>query len=107
MAWISASLALMALGFVIDRFELILRQVMPTTRTGMYGAFSFWAGAMPVIMGSVMALTATVRYVRFSISYNRESSTHPRQGVLVGAFFSAAVAILGIIIAVFLFMMSE
>ena len=103
MSWIRTALGLMALGFVIDRFGLVLRQVLPKLGPQVYPpALSFWAGTVMVLVGAAMALVAAVRYLRFELAYQREKSTDPRQGVLVGVLFSTLVAILGLGIALFL-----
>jgi putative membrane protein len=108
MAWIRTSLGLMALGFVIDRFGLVLRQVLPTVGPKLYPpALSFWAGTLLVLVGAAMALTASVRYLRFSLAYHRESATRPRHGILVGVLFSALIAALGLGIAVFLIFLPD
>jgi inner membrane protein YidH len=103
MAWIRAALGLMALGFVIDRFGLVLRQVLPEAGPQLHPqAFSFWAGTVMVFLGVVMAVTAAARYLRFALAFNRQGETDPRNGVLVGVFFSVAVALFGLVIAWFL-----
>ncbi len=46
MAWIRSSLGLMALGFVIDRFGLVFKQLLPSAGIPPYSrSFSFWMGA--------------------------------------------------------------
>ena len=102
MAWIRSSLGLMALGFVIDRFGLVFRQVMPRAGGLLPKAFSFCTGAALVLLGSVMACVAAVRYYRFSRDYHRKSSTEPRHGILVGVVFTTILALLGFVIVIFL-----
>jgi len=108
MAWIRTSLGLMALGFVSDRFGLVLRQVMPKAGPRLYPqALSFWAGTFMVVVGAIMALVAAGRYLRFSISYHREKGTSPRHGIFIGVLFSALAGVMGLGIAVFLIMATE
>ena len=103
MAWVRTALGLMALGFVIDRFGLILRQMIPQGGAHLYPkAFSFWAGTVLVILGAIMAFVAAGRYLHFSISYPREGDTRPRRGILLGVIFTAAIGVFGLVIAVFL-----
>jgi putative membrane protein len=103
MAWIRTSLGLMALGFVIDRFGLILRHVIPEAGEHLHPkAFSFWAGTVLVVVGALMAFVAAARYLRFSVSYHREGDTNPRHGILVAVAFTAAVGLFGLLIAAFL-----
>jgi len=108
MAWIRTALGLMALGFVIDRFGLVLRMTLPEAGPRLHPkAFSLLAGTSLVLLGAAMALTAAVRYWRFARAYQHEAKTSPRHGILVGVLYSALVALLGAVIAVFLFLAAD
>ena len=108
MAWVRTALGIMALGFVIDRFGLVLRQVMPPGSAHLYPkAFSFWAGTVLVVIGTVMALAAALRYLRFALAYHREDDTRPRHGILIGVLFTLIVAVMGGVITVFLIIATE
>ena len=108
MAWIRTALGLMALGFVIDRFGLILRQVLPEIGTRSYPkTFSLWTGTALVAAGALMAVVAAVRYLRFAMGYHRHNGTGPRHGILMGVLFSMVVALIGIAIAVFLIRVTD
>jgi putative membrane protein len=108
MAWIRAALGLMALGFVIDRFGLILRQALPEAGARYYPKlFSFWTGTALVVLGSLMAVAAAVRYWRFSTAYHRYGTTQPRHGVLVGVIFSLLLAAIGVVITVYLIVATD
>ena len=103
MAWVRSALGLMALGFVIDRFGLILRHVIPGQGEQLHPrAFSFWAGTVLVFFGALMAFVAAGRYLYFSIAYHREGDTNPRNGILVGVIFTAVTGLFGLLIAAFL-----
>ena len=108
MSWIGSSLGLMALGFVIDRFGLIIRQSLPEVGARYYPKlFSFWTGTVMVGLGTLMTVTAVVRYWRFSIAYDRSSSTNPRHGILVGVFYTLVLSVIGLIITIFLIMATD
>lgn len=103
MSWVRAALGMMALGFVMDRFGLVLRQVTPTTvGAHLPRAYSFWGGSMLVLVGGLMALVATIRYWRFAHDYNKDESTGPGHGIMMGVGFAAILAVLGFAIAAFL-----
>ena len=103
MAWIRSALGLMALGFVIDRFGLILRQMVPEAGEHLHPkAFSFWAGTLLVLCGALMAFVAAGRYLHFYIAYHRAGDTSPRHGILVGVIFTAVIGLFGLVIAAFL-----
>jgi len=108
MAWIRTALGLMALGFVIDRFGLILRQVLPEFGTRAFPkAVSFWGGTALVVAGALMAIVAAARYLRFSVNYYRHGSTRPRHGIVLAIIFAVVVALIGIGMAVFLVMVTD
>lgn len=103
MAWIRTALGLMALGFVIDRFGVVLQHVgVPLKLARQGGPYSFWGGAVLVLVGAFMALIAAIRYWRFAHQYHNYQSTKPGHGILIGVGFTFIVAILGFAIAVFL-----
>ena len=105
MAWIRASLSLMTLGFVLDRFGLILHQFLSPDNVHLFPRiFSQWAGVGMVVLGSVLALLATIRYLKFHLSYYQEGATRPGQGILVGVIFACILAVLGVVLAVFMFL---
>ena len=103
MSWMRSALGMMALGFVMDRFGLVLRQITPAN-VGMHlpRTYSFWGGSMLVLVGALMALVATIRYWRFAHDYFHENSTRPGHGIMMGVGFAAILAVLGFAIALFL-----
>lgn len=103
MAWVRTALGMMALGFVIDRFGLMLRQITPgTVKLHESGAYSFWGGSLLVLAGALMALVAAIRYWRFACEYRRKDSTNPGHGILIGVFFTVVVSLLGFVVTGFL-----
>jgi len=108
MAWIRTALGMMALGFVIDRFGLILRNTLPEAgRLCFPKNFSSWTGTGLVALGTLMALAAAVRYFRFSSAYNLSGSTNPRSGILIGVCFTLLLVVIGIVITIFLVLATD
>jgi putative membrane protein len=102
-AWVRTALGAMALGFVIDRFGLVLRGMAAEAGNTIYPkAFSFWAGTVLVAIGTLIALVASVRYTLFSLAYHRRNSTRPGHGILLGVAFTLLLAAVGAVIAAFL-----
>ena len=103
-AWIRTSLSLMALGFVIDRFGLILHR-LPSNASHMPlypRMLSTWGGALLVGMGVLMALAAGVRYLHFARGYQRNRSTVLGPSLHVGALFALLLAVFGGVLLVLL-----
>lgn len=108
MAWIRSALGLMALGFVIDRFGLVFRQVLPEAGPQLYPkALSFWMGTVMVALGVLMALVAAVRYFRFARDYYRRGSTRPGQGIYAGVLFTVILVLIGLAIVGFLIVATD
>jgi putative membrane protein len=102
MSWVRTALGLMALGFVIDRFGLILGKITPLVAEHNPRALSFWAGDLMVVAGAVMALVAALRYWRFARNYHHNRSTRPGHGIMLSIVFAMIVALFGLVVAVFL-----
>jgi putative membrane protein len=102
-AWVRTALALMALGFVVDRFGLFVRQLVAGSDAQFHPKpFSFWAGTSLVILGVLMTVVAGVRYSSFALRYQREGSTEPGYGLSLGILFTVLTAIAGIAITLLL-----
>lgn len=103
-SWVRAALSAMALGFVIDRFGLVL-QLLPVASTHAHThprAVWAWSGSILIGMGTVMALGAGVRYLRFAIAYHREGSTRVRHGIVIGALVAMLLGLFGVALIVLL-----
>ena len=103
MAWIRAALGLMALGFVIDRFGLVVR-AMATQPGDIFhsSTFSFLAGAGLVIVGALLAVVAAVRYTHFAWRYRQSGDTEPGYGLAPAILFTIVVSLAGALIAGYL-----
>jgi putative membrane protein len=103
MAWIRAALGLMALGFVIDRFGLVVRMMTPhVDRIIQSSTMSFLAGAGLVVGGAAMAAVAAVRYTHFARRYRQTGDTDPGYGLGPAIIFTAIVGLAGALIAGYL-----
>lgn len=103
-SWIRTALSLMALGFVIDRFGLILH-MLPANQlhTGIYPrVLSTWGGSILIGMGVIMALVSGARFARFAWAFHHRDSTRVRHGIYLGAAFAALLAVFGAALIVLL-----
>ena len=107
MAWIRVALALMALGFVIDRFGLVVRTLTPNAGK-MVGSstMSFLAGAGLVLVGALLAGVAAVRYTHFMRRYRQNGDIDPGYGLEPAIFFTVVVGLMGALIAGYLMTMA-
>jgi putative membrane protein len=109
LTWVRTALGLMAFGFVIDRFELVLRINASAGSLGQTHpeAYSLWMGTVLVIAGVVMIVVAAVRYLRFAAHYRREADTEPGPGLSQAVLFTAVIALLVSGIVVYLITLSR
>ena len=106
MSWIRVALGMMALGFVIDRFGLVLR-MMPQAAQSAHTihsptTYSFLTGTVLVLGGSLMAIVAAVRYTGLERRFKHEGCGAPGHGLELGVFFTLFVAFIGVAISIFL-----
>lgn len=64
LAWNRTSLALMAFGFVIERFGLFVSILLPKHDTPVQRSLSFWTGLIFVLLGAAVAAYSTVQFRR-------------------------------------------
>ncbi|MCX7112394.1 MAG: DUF202 domain-containing protein [Proteobacteria bacterium] len=65
LAWNRTCLALMAFGFMIERFGLFLRILVPNSQQLPHHNISAWLGLSFIILGGVFCLLTTIQHRRF------------------------------------------
>lgn len=103
LAWNRTSLALMAFGFVIERFGLFVTILLPKHDMPLQRGLSFWTGLAFVLLGAVVAAYSTVQYRKVlrtlkPIEIPEGYRTDP------GVISNLIVAALGIILTVYFFL---
>jgi putative membrane protein len=102
LAWSRTSLALMAFGFVIERFGLFITILIPNHNTPLQRGLSFWTGLAFVVLGAVVAAHSTLQYrkllntlkpIEIPVGYR----TDP------GVISNLLIAALGIVLTVYFF----
>lgn len=64
LAWVRTGIAIIALGFVVARFGLLLREINPLTPAAPSIHFSSIVGVALVLIGGFMELLALKRFVK-------------------------------------------
>jgi len=62
LAWTRTSLALMAFGFVIERFGLFIYVLMPKEQPMLQRTASFWVGIAFIFLGAAAALFSAIQF---------------------------------------------
>ena len=103
-SWLRTALSLIALGFVIDRFGLVLEMLHASAAAAGTGSrmLSTWAGSLLIGLGALMALAAGIRYLRSAIAFHREGRTGVRHGIYVSSVFSLVLALIGFALIILL-----
>lgn len=101
MAWTRTSLALLAFGFVVERFGLLLlliqmQHTMPTER-----GLSYWVGITFMLLGSLTAVLSVLQY-RKVLKTLKPVEIPEGYAVNFGIFINLALAVLGIILTYYL-----
>jgi putative membrane protein len=103
LSWIRISLGFMALGFVVDRFDLFLRKMMASSLPDLpKHPITSWIGIMLVLVGVVANVAAAIKFIRFEVRYQRKADTRPGHGLMLGVYLTLTAAILGILLIFFL-----
>lgn len=102
LAWNRSSLALMAFGFVIERFGLLLYILLPKHDTTLQRGLSFWTGLIFVLLGAFVAAYSTVQYRKVlhtlkPVEIPDGYRTDP------GIISNLIVAVLGLVLTVYFF----
>ena len=102
LAWNRTSLTLMAFGFVIERFGLLLHLLSLQKSEVLQRNFSFWIGIAFILLGAFCAAAAIVQY-RTVLRTLKPAEVPEGYRVNMGVITNLAVAVLGLAITVYLF----
>lgn len=106
LAWNRTSLALMAFGFVIERFGLLVSIFLAEQAERLKNGISFWVGIAFVMLGAYVSVAAVVQYRRV-LKTLKPIEIPNGYYVNLGVLTNLLVAILGIVLTVYLFIGSS
>ena len=102
LAWNRTSLALMAFGFVIERFGLFVHMLSPSDDGALQRGFSFWIGLAFIVLGALTSAAAVAQY-RKVLRTLKPVEIPEGDRVNLGVLANLAVAALGASLTVYLF----
>jgi putative membrane protein len=102
LAWTRTSLALMAFGFVIERFGLFVHVLMPIEGRTLQRDASFWVGVAFIVLGAVVAVLSAVQYRRV-LKTLKPVEIPEGYWVNLGTFTNLILAGFGVAISVYFF----
>lgn len=101
LAWQRCSLALMAFGFVIERFSLFLTLLRLQVESSARHMFSLTVGVVLILVGSAVAVASSLAFRRFVTELPRQDVPSGSWGWL-GPAINVTVALIGIVLASYL-----
>ncbi|MBI5253260.1 MAG: DUF202 domain-containing protein [Euryarchaeota archaeon] len=105
LAWVRTSIAIMALGFIVERFDIFLQQLAtlsgvkklpPTPSMGI----SSMLGIVLIIIGAVTTLLATYRFLM--IKREIETDVYYRPSILLDMLVAGLIILVAIFLAIYL-----
>ena len=102
LAWNRTSLALMAFGFVIERFGLFVSILLPQHALPLQRGISFWTGLAFVLLGAWAAAHSTMQY-RKVLKTLKAIEIPEGYRTSSGVIANLTVALLGIVLIIYFF----
>lgn len=103
LSWIRAAIALVVLGFAVDRFGLLLTQQGPAGEGGL--SWSSGLGLLLIGSGVATSIVSALHYRRFLGRYQR-GDTRPGPGIPLALGLAALLSVVGVLMAVCLYQAS-
>lgn len=102
LAWIRTSIAIMAFGFVVERFALFVHQIsflIGKETVPPPGGYSSFFGIFLVVLGAVMGVLAFVRYRKVRKEIDTDSY---QPSLILDVLLAASVLAIGVFLALYL-----
>ena len=105
LAWVRTAIAVMAFGFLVEKFDLFLELAAPNlsrrTLSGLGQTFGNIAGLSLIVLGTVMVAVAAVRFI-ITAKYIDSDEVHAGTGSRVDIALAVLMVLLGV--ALFLYL---
>ena len=109
LAWMRTGLALMGFGFVVARFGLFLREIAAAGQVVAHQhstGWSLWIGTALIGLGVVVSAVASFEYYRF-VALSKQGRAYTPRTALLAVVVGAILAVLGIVMALYLILISQ
>ncbi len=108
LAWMRTGLALMGFGFVVARFGLFLREIAAAGQVAAHQhstGWSLWIGTALIGLGVAVSLLASFEYYRF-VRLSKQGRTYTPRTALLAVVVAVILALLGVVMAMYLILVS-
>ena len=99
LAWVRTCIAIMALGFVVARFGLLVRELGPNAPRHTPAGLSTGFGVALVISGAALIALATARHLGATRAIER-GTYHPSAGLIL--LLSGGAVVVAVLLAIYL-----
>jgi putative membrane protein len=105
LAWVRTAIAVMAFGFIIERFDLVLKVMAPQLSERQLAAhgehFANWAGLAFIVIGVITIVIAGLRFTRTAKDIETDDEM-PGPGKRFDLALAAMIGLLGASLALYL-----
>jgi putative membrane protein len=105
LAWVRTAIAVMAFGFLVERFDLFLQIAAPSLAGRMLSAsgqeFGNLAGFALIILGTAMIAVAAARFLLTAKQIDSDQP-HPSTGARIDLALAALLVLLGLSLVLYL-----
>jgi len=104
LAWVRTAIAVMAFGFLIERFDLFIKYVTPQLAQQQVAhgqAFANWAGLAFIVLGVAIIVVAGARFVRTTRDIETDDDV-PNPGERLDLALAALIGLLGVALALYM-----
>jgi putative membrane protein len=102
LAWTRTGLALMAFGFVIERFGLFIHIFMPKDGQTLQRDASLWVGVAFIVLGAVVAVLSAIQYRSF-LKTLKPVEIPEGYWLNLGVYSNLILAVFGVLISIYFF----
>ena len=102
LAWVRTGIAVIAFGFVVEKFNLFVRTIVEANAFGasrnlhpqvLSGAFSHYDGLALILIGIVIIIASLVRFIRTS-RFIDDPQSHSARGIRAELVLSVVLALI-------------
>jgi putative membrane protein len=101
LAWSRTSITVMVFGFVVERFGLLAKMLLPRGTEIIERSISFWIGLIFILFGVSLSVVSTIQYLRVLRTLKREEIPEGYWRHL-GVVTNFMLGVLGLLVALYL-----
>ena len=101
LAWTRTSITVMVFGFVVERFGLLAKMLLPKGGEIIQRNISFWVGLVFILFGVTLSVLSTIQYLRVLKSLKKEDVPEG-YWLHLGVVTNIVLSVLGLLVTFYL-----